>query len=669
MVNCYKRILLLCLAILLMAGAAQAKDKKAATPKLGNADCLACHSDPSMTKDVNGKQVSLAVDEKKFTGSIHGSMFTCVDCHADVREVPHSNTPAKPTCATCHADQQKAYDSGFHAKAIKAGDQAAARCTDCHGSIHEILPSSDPNSRTSHTNIPKTCAVCHDDAAKMGNAGLTAQPAVSYPESVHGLAVAGGSQKAAVCSDCHGSHDIRAAGDSQSSIFKANVPQTCAKCHETQKSEFMASIHGQAIARGNMHAPACTDCHGIHTIKRHTDPNSSVAGANLARITCAQCHESVKLSAEFGVPGRRTSTYMASYHGMATQMGSAVAANCASCHGVHNILPSSDPKSTINSANLMKTCGQCHPGANENFAKGKVHVDSPQAADIGSKAVRFVRKFYLMMIFATIGGMLVHNLLIVRKKLAFRREGHAHVGGGPRVVVRMNKRQRIQHLLLLSSFFMLVFTGFALKYPTSWLAWVFINETVRSWIHRGAGVVLIGASLYHVYYIASCKEGRKLFMDMLPTWKDAIDLRDFMLYYVFGRDDNRPQFGRFGYAEKMEYLALVWGTIVMAVTGLMLWFKVYVGNLVPRWFIDVATTVHFYEAILATLSIIVWHFYQVIFDPDVYPINWAWYDGKVSLEHYREEHPLDFETLATVKFDEQEDDSSEEKPEEETAHK
>jgi hypothetical protein len=79
--------------------------------------------------------------------------------------------------------------------------------------------------------------------------------------------------------------------------------------------------------------------------------------------------------------------------------------------------------------------------------------------------------------------------------------------------------------------------------------------------------------------------------------------------------------------------------------------------------------VHFYEAILATLSIIVWHFYQVIFDPDVYPINWAWYDGKVSLEHYREEHPLDFETLATVKFDEQEDDSSEEKPEEETAHK
>jgi hypothetical protein len=107
----------------------------------------------------------------------------------------------------------------------------------------------------------------------------------------------------------------------------------------------------------------------------------------------------------------------------------------------------------------------------------------------------------------------------------------------------------------------------------------------------------------------------------------------------------------------------------MAVTGLMLWFKVYVGNVVPRWFIDVATTVHFYEAILATLSIIVWHFYQVIFDPDVYPINWAWYDGKMSLDHFREEHPLDFDTLRTVTVEEEEAPADEAKAEEAEAHK
>jgi cytochrome b subunit of formate dehydrogenase len=119
----------------------------------------------------------------------------------------------------------------------------------------------------------------------------------------------------------------------------------------------------------------------------------------------------------------------------------------------------------------------------------------------------------------------------------------------------------------------------------------------------------------------------------------------------------------------MEYWALVWGTIVMVVTGLMLWFKVGVGNILPRWSLDAATAVHFYEAILATLAIIVWHFYQVIFDPDVYPLNWAWYDGKMSVEHYREEHGLDSETLQAAYKAEAEEREAEEKLEEETSSK
>ena len=85
----------------------------------------------------------------------------------------------------------------------------------------------------------------------------------------------------------------------------------------------------------------------------------------------------------------------------------------------------------------------------------------------------------------------------------------------------------------------------------------------------------------------------------------------------------------------------MWGTALMGLTGIMLWAKVWVGNLLARWWVDVATAVHFYEAILATLAIVVWHFYQVFFDPDVYPMNWAWWDGKMPVEHYREEHELD----------------------------
>ncbi len=635
--------MMLCLVAALGASGL-AQGKSAAKPKLTNADCLACHSDPSMTKEENGKQVSLAVDEKKFSASIHGQMFTCVDCHTDVKEVPHSNTPSKPSCAQCHADQQAKYDSGIHAKGLKAGFGQAARCTDCHGGPHEILPGSDPESKVSRKNIPATCAACHGKSAVMENTGISTQPVSSFSQSVHGKAIEGGSQKAADCADCHGAHDIKLASDPTSPIFKANVPNTCAKCHESEKDEFMKSIHGKAILAGNMHAPACTDCHGIHTIKRPDDPNSSVAAENLAKNTCARCHDSVRMSNEFGVPGRRATTYLASYHGLATEMGSKKAANCASCHGVHNILPSSDPNSTINPKNLVTTCGKCHPGANENFAKAKVHVDAIYASDIGSKVSKFVQQFYLLMIFGTIGGMLLHNLVVMRKKLHDRRVGHTHVAGGERTVERMTRLQRYQHLGLLTSFITLVLTGFALKYPESLLGALFVNESVRSYIHRVAGTVMIVVSVYHVYYVIRFKEGRKLIADLLPTYKDALDVKDVILYYT-GLSKKRPEFLRFNYAEKMEYWALVWGTIVMAVTGLMAWFKVPVGNLLPRWTIDVGITIHFYEAILATLAIIVWHFYMVIFDPDVYPMNWAWYDGKMTLEHYREEHGMDTDTI------------------------
>jgi len=171
-------------------------------------------------------------------------------------------------------------------------------------------------------------------------------------------------------------------------------------------------------------------------------------------------------------------------------------------------------------------------------------------------------------------------------------------------------------------------------------------------VHRIAAVLMIGASVYHAVYLIVTRDGRRLVSDMLPEPKDGTDVIAMLRYYLgFGRD--KPEFKRFNYAEKAEYWALVWGVFVMASTGLMLWAKVTVAHLLPRWSLDIATAVHFYEAVLASLAIVVWHFYQVFFDPDNYPMNWSWWDGKVSLHHYREEHGLDTETLlrATVEED------------------
>jgi cytochrome b subunit of formate dehydrogenase len=312
---------------------------------------------------------------------------------------------------------------------------------------------------------------------------------------------------------------------------------------------------------------------------------------------------------------------------------------------VHNILPSSDPGSTINPANLDATCGQCHKGVTKKFTLNKVHVDveSGQSLDMGTTAVRWVRLFYVPLIVLVIGGMFLHNAIIWRAKLVARRRKEKHW------VVRMTRNQRWQHLILLASFFVLVATGFALKYPDSWFAALLgLSERWRSIIHRVAGVLLIADGVYHVFYLALTDDGRRLLRDLLPTLKDATDAWGTMLYYL-GLKREKPKFGRFNYAEKAEYWALVWGTGLMAVTGIMLWAKIAVGNLLARWWIDAATAVHFYEAILATLAILVWHFYQVFFDPDVYPMNSAWKDGRMPAEHYEEEHELDTETLAESK--------------------
>ena len=209
----------------------------------------------------------------------------------------------------------------------------------------------------------------------------------------------------------------------------------------------------------------------------------------------------------------------------------------------------------------------------------------------------------------------------------------------------MTRNQRLQHLVLVISFAILVITGFALKYPDSWSASLFLSsESIRRIGHRAAALIMLLVGLWHLGYLVVSTEGRRVLKDLVPAKKDLFDLVENLRYYV-GRGSQRPKFGRFGYAEKAEYWAVMWGVGIMGATGLLIWFKVGAFGFLPRWSVDVALAIHFYEAILATLAIVVWHFYQVIFDPDVYPINWAWWDGHISEKVFREEHPLAYERM------------------------
>jgi cytochrome b subunit of formate dehydrogenase len=202
-----------------------------------------------------------------------------------------------------------------------------------------------------------------------------------------------------------------------------------------------------------------------------------------------------------------------------------------------------------------------------------------------------------------------------------------------------------------------VITGFMLKYPDAW--WVVpirqMSEgvfAVRGLAHRIAGIVMIAASLCHIYYLAFVPSGRRLLRDLVPKIKDARDAWQNVIYLsVISKA--RPMFHRFGYIEKAEYWALVWGTLVMAATGLILWFDNFFMNLLTKLGWDIARTVHFYEAVLATLAIVVWQFYYVIFNPSVYPMNTAWWNGKVTEEEMADEHPLELEEIRTKELQEQ----------------
>jgi len=198
------------------------------------------------------------------------------------------------------------------------------------------------------------------------------------------------------------------------------------------------------------------------------------------------------------------------------------------------------------------------------------------------------------------------------------------------------------HWLTVASFPVLVVTGFALKFPEEWwaaplLSWE-SSFALRGGLHRIAGSILIGAMLYHAVHLAVSPRDRRILRHLLPGWKDVQDFWN-MIRFNLGMTSTRPLWGKFGYAEKTEYWAFVWGIVLMGLTGLLLWFNTFTLRYFPNWVADAATALHYYEAILATLAVLVWHFYLVMFDPDVYPMDRTWLTGRSSVEHLRQSRP------------------------------
>jgi len=594
--------------------------------QIGSDSCIECH-------ETSKHETNIADD---ISHSTHEGL-ECLDCHSDKSTLPHKEMTGWKVgcqgCRTCHEEESEQYQA--HGRALFGGVcEDMPTCADCHGD-HEVLPSSAKLSKTHPSNLSETCGACHQDLDLVKKYDIrTGHPIDIYDSSIHGQAIKGGVLTAATCNDCHSvegsAHKIFSQGNPESSIQHFNIPRTCGRCHEEITQEYYEGIHGQLAERGDTESPVCTHCHGEHGIISPSDPRSPVSQARLAEATCTPCHESITLTEKYGVATGRRPSFIDNYHGLKTKAGDLFVANCASCHGVHLILPSSDPRSKVNADNLKDTCGECHPAISAELATTPIHEEIVKEPN---RAAQMVKMVYIVAIIVIIGLMGIHWIIDLLRQIVL-------VMKKPQVR-RMRTDEVWQHTLLMISFIVLAITGFALRYGDAPVVSVVFGWDhgfqVRGIIHRVAAVVLIFSTVWHGLFLLT-RRGKGFLVDMFPRYSD---LKDFFqrIFFNLGLSKKPPRFKRFSYIEKAEYWALIWGNAVMILTGILLWFDNYFVSLFPKGYLEVAGVIHFYEAILASLAILIWHLYSVIFNPHVYPMNPSWLTGKMPRDMYVHEHP------------------------------
>lgn len=323
--------------------------------------CGICHGRREFKKvQPDGSIRPLFIDEAALARSVHGK-WQCLDCHADITTIPHPDNLAPVNCRRCH----------FGGNPVGAPE-------------------------------------------KVNYEG--------YAKSVHGRLRAAGDVKAPLCQDCHGTHLVLKPSNPASLVAKAHVPATCGRCHVEEHAQYVRSVHGVALlVKGNIEAPACTDCHGEHSILAPKESSSEVSPSRIPE-TCSHCHGAVGFSARYNIPINPVKTFQHSFHGIANELGSVRVANCASCHTAHDVLPPADPRSSVYPANIPATCGKtsCHEGANANYARGRFHID-PESRSSG--VIYWIALFFKILTISTLLGLIVHIVMDLIKKLRIRHAG------------------------------------------------------------------------------------------------------------------------------------------------------------------------------------------------------------------------------------------------------
>ncbi len=594
--------------------------------------CIECHGDTELQgTNRSGTLTSMYVDTNLFTQSVHGDL-ECADCHTslmNVEDFPHEEELPQVDCGTCHEEVSKTYNQTKHGLVYVQLDSLAPPCWGCHGK-HDILSSNDPQSKTYFQNLANTCCGCHEKRNQIAISSIK-QPCIreDYLNGIHGRLVTEGNKLAPTCNTCHPAHEIRKRIDPESKTNVMNIPQLCGECHIDELKLYSSSIHYRALMHGMLESATCIDCHNEHNIV-----SNDLTISYPAHKACVRCHNDEMLIKKYDLNKEVVNTYEDSYHGLSIKLGRQDAATCASCHGAHDILSQTEPASSINKNNLKKTCQKCHPNATKSFAQSYTH----ESMLIRSNPVNYyISIIYIILIVTVIGGMFLHNFSIYLKYLSLKKAEEKNL-----YIIRFKPAEIFQHALLMISFTVLAISGFALRFPeANWvkfLVYIGFTESSRGIIHRIAAVIFISISLYHIYYISFTRRGKYLFKQILFRTSDIKEMLHSIKYYI-GIQKIKPEYDEFDYTEKAEYWSLIWGGVVMEITGIILWFPTIIPETFPSWIIRAAELIHFYEAILATLAILIFHLFFVIAHPEQFPMNLSWLTGKMSLKTALKKHP------------------------------
>lgn len=536
-------------------------------------------------------------------------------------------------CQTCHSDP--AFTRGFAGSVH--GDNA---CTSCHTGIDDIVRHSSGEKKSN----PVRCSSCHREAA------------VAYKTDAHAVG------QNLACVDCHSRIHTLVQSDKSG---KMAVAENCVRCHRAEDYALLG--HGRAVAKGNVDSATCTDCHSLHSIASYSKASEKDKAAQREAFTskCKTCHADPGVVQRNNLSMHIAETYDSTYHGKVLQVGdSQRVAGCADCHTGHNTLKSSDPLSALHPDNLERSCRTCHTTMHKRFVSFEAHPGAVKGKTY--TALHIAEGFMILLLVGVFAFFWLHTFLwwrrayldkCRRRKAGFIEDKLALECRDEKQIQRFTLTQRIMHIVLILSFFTLVATGFPIKYSETAWSKVLVNlwggPHMAGVFHRISALVL--CALFLITLVQSVRFlfpnwqfkgwlGRLFGPDSLfPNLKDLKDILG-MFKWFFGRGP-MPQFDRWTYWEKFDFLAVFWGMTAIGLSGFMLWFPGLFSYIMPGWVVNIATIVHSEEAFLAAVFIFTVHFFNNHIVPNKFPLEPNVFTGCYRLDQMLEERPLEYERM------------------------